>query len=193
MDVLKMKVLAHEPPRSRKSEHYVREADGVLVALCQRRLREGGRTDKGVWTVRDKQDRDCICWTCDGMQKRLDGPPEPKPSVPCKEPNKAVVLWVRRVPDQRALAHSCPNQDSLKSHCGVVNPESDPERWWSVSGKASEIACVSCMRAEGLYPDWPPYKHRDLKRQGPKPVPESRAARDARLLEAWENTGKDAK
>lgn len=115
--------------------------------------------------------------------------PKPRPPLPCNEPNKMVFLWVRQDPDREVLTHSCLRETSLKSHCGVSNPIDSPKRWRFILGEASEVTCSLCMKAEGLYPGWPPHKHRKLKRRGVRPRPRTRAEQEIEDLKAWLDTG----
>jgi len=184
-----MKILAHDPRRNDRLEHLTEQVDGAWTALCQPGLCEGDTTSKGTWVVRDKDDKDFICSTCAAKQEKLDNPPESTPPLPCTDPGKLVTLWTRQG-DERAQVHSCVNLKSEKSRCGVGNPSYTPDRWTTQAAQpASKITCSLCMKAEKLWPDWPPHKHR--KKHVSRDIHESPEERDTRLWNAWHTGGKN--
>jgi hypothetical protein len=150
-------VLVREPAESGRENiaHLIRETDGIRHALCSPREKypyEGRKLSRAKWIVRCKQEHDSICSHCQRSLEALDRPEKPPVALPCTRPDAPVALWMRRDGGRGVLVHSCAGEDALKSRCGVKNPRHDPERWWPVQpGKAREITCSLCLRAEGLY------------------------------------------
>ena len=158
-----MKVLTHAPPYRRKKEHLAIQESGQWVSLCGTYPYEGAETNKGTWVVCDKQAGDALCGTCSLRKRKLENPPEPRPPLPCTDPDALVTLWTR-ADDGRALVHTCSLGVSWKSRCGVENNSHAPDRWRKVFAQpASLVTCSLCLKAEELYEGHPPHKQKKSK------------------------------
>lgn len=150
-----MKILAHKPRRPRKKEHIAIKVDNTWVAMCRHDLREGDRTDKGVWAVREQQHDDRVCMGCDQVSRCSQREPETR-ELPCTEPGRQVELLERT--DGRSLVHAT----TARKQWAFCKASSRSERGWQTrKGIADEITCSRCLKSLGLYEG-----HKPAKRSG---------------------------
>lgn len=177
------KILALDPPGSgQQVVHLLAETGDVTHALCGKNThypREGERVVKrrAVWQVRKFTEHDWICLNCERVQQVLDCPPV---ALPCTNPEAPVVLWVRGDGKRDTLIHSCGIQESVHSRCGVKNTIYYSGRWKSKAGRARDITCQRCLKAEGWYEGHPRHEHETRQQQA-----EAKAVNIQTLFNDW--------
>lgn len=147
-----MKILAHKPKRPRKKEHVAVQVDDTWAAMCRHDLRDGDRTDKGVWIVREQRREDRICWGCEQRRTWSEKKPETR-KLPCTEPDRQVEIIKRG--DGKSLVHAIVTKEQ-RALCKAASRQESG--WQTRTGAAREITCMRCLKSLGLYMGHTPAK-----------------------------------